>query len=183
MSGTKHKAITEFIFIGDKPTRKGLLIVPGTHRISVINKALKIYKLGFAQKIITTGGALNTSYQICESEFQKRHLIKKGVPENIIYSEKKSTNTKENAEFAFKIAKKFNLNTKRIILISKTYHARRMLMTYKKIFPYSKIEIVPTIDERNITSENWYKSKKKRDKVFEEIEKIGKYFQKGDLAI
>ena len=177
------KIITKFIFVGHKPTKKGLLIVPGTHRVNIISKAFEIYKLGLAENIITTGGVFKNNQPLCESEFQKKYLIEKCVSKDIIYSENKSTNTKENAEFALKIAKKLNLNTKRIILVSKTYHARRMLMTYKKVFPNSKIEIVPITDDRNITPENWYKSKKKRDKIFEEIEKIGKYFRKGDLAI
>ena len=56
-------------------------------------------------------------------------------------------------------------------------------MTFIPSFPDSEILIAPVVDDRNITKENWYKDKEKTDKVMEEVEKIGKYFLKGDLNI
>jgi uncharacterized SAM-binding protein YcdF (DUF218 family) len=176
------ESITNFIFISDKLSKSDLIIVPGTSRQSIIKKALEVYNKGLARYIITTGGILNDK-GISESEQQKQYLIDNGVPNNIILNESKSTNTKENAIYAKKELDINRIKYNKIILISKTYHARRILMTFTSAFPNSDIKIASVVDDRNITKDNWYKDKGKRDKVMEEVEKIGKYYLKGDLSI
>lgn len=177
------KDITNFIFLEIKPIKKGILIVPGTYRPQIVKKAYEVYSLKKAKFIITTGGVNQSDYDVCESEFQRDYLLKKGVPKEIIYFETKSTNTKENAVEALKIAKKHKLDKSHIILVSKTYHARRIYMTYRNVFVGSDISLVTVVDERKITKNNWYRDKKKKEKVMEEVEKIGKYFLRGDLSI
>lgn len=168
MFGNKIKTITDFIFIKHQLNQKGLLIIPGTHRESLVKKALKVYQKGFAKYIITTGGVKNKQ-GVTESQEQKNYLIKHKVLAKIIFSENKSTNTKENAVYAKKIIKRYKLDDRVLILIGKTYHARRLYMTFKKQFPNSDIRIIPTIDDRNITRNNWYKDKNKTRKVFEVV--------------
>ena len=176
------KAITDFIFISDKLSKSDVIVVPGTFRADIIKKALDIYKKGFSPYIITTGGVENEEGLI-ESKFQKQYLIDNGVPADVVFNETKSTNTKENAIYAKEELDKKGIKYDKIILVSKTYHARRLLMTFLPSFPMSDIKIVPVIDDRNITKDNWYKEREKIDKVMEEIEKIGEYFLKGDLSL
>lgn len=176
------RAITNFIFFTDKLEKADLIIVPGTYREQIVETAYEAFKKGLAKIIITTGAA-QEGYEKSEAEFQKEYLIKRGVPQNLIFTETKSANTKESAEFALKLIKKLKLKHNKIILVSKNYHARRILMTFKRFFPKSKILIFPTIDDRNITSRNWFKSTEKSKVVMGEVEKIGKYFIKGDLSL
>jgi len=177
------KDITNFIFLEIKPVKKGIVIIPGTYRPQIVKKAYEVYLSKKATFIITTGGISRPEYDVYESEYQRDYLVKKGVPKEIIYIETKSTNTKENAVEAMKIAKKHKLDTSHIILVSKTYHARRIYMTYRNVFVGSDISLVTAVDERKITKNNWYKNRMKKEKVMEEVEKIGKYFLKGDLSI
>jgi uncharacterized SAM-binding protein YcdF (DUF218 family) len=181
--GQGIKAITEFIFPEDKPKTKSVVIVLGTYRPEIPRKAFSLYKQGLAKLIITTGGVKKDEQDLCEAEFQKDYLVKKGVPQEIIFAENTSTNTKENAENTYELIKKNKISSKNIILVSKTYHARRLYMTFRKVFPQSNISLVTTTDERQITRSNWYKTKEKREKVMEEVEKIGKYYLQGDLEI
>lgn len=118
-----------------------------------------------------------------ESQFQKQYLIDNGVPKEYILNESKSTNTKENAIYAKEVLDKEKIKYRKIILISKAYHSRRILMTFKNTFPNCDIKIAPVVDDRNITKDNWYLDKEKTAKVMEEVQKIGKYFLKGDLSI
>lgn len=174
------KVITDFIFLSDKLSKSDLIIVPGTCRIDIVKKALQIYNQGYAPFIFTTGGVKDDK-GLAESEFQKQYLLDNGVPLDCIFNEIKSTNTKENAIYAKEELEKNYLPHQKIILISKTYHARRLLMTFIPSFPDSEILIAPVVDDRNITKDNWYNDKEKTDKVMEEVEKIGEYFLKGDL--
>lgn len=176
------ETISNFIFISDKLSTSDVIIVPGTFRDDIVKKALEIYKKGLALYIVTTGGAPNEQ-GITESEYQKQYLVENGVPEDKVLNESKSTNTKENTIYAKEELDKQKVKYNRIILVSKTYHARRILMTFIPSFPDSDIKIASVIDDRNITKNNWFKNEEKKDKVMEEVEKIGKYFLKGDLTL
>jgi uncharacterized SAM-binding protein YcdF (DUF218 family) len=176
------KAISDFIFVSDKLSKSDIIISPGTFRIDIIKKVLEIYEQGYAKYIITTGGVAN-EYGITESEFQKQYLIDNGVVPKVILNETKSTNTKENAIYAREKLDLSGIAFNKVILVSKTYHSRRILMTFLPSFSESEILVIPVVDDRNITVDNWYKDKKKTEKVLEEVEKIGKYFLKGDLSL
>lgn len=176
------KSITNFIFVENKIENSDIIIVPGTFRIEIISKALQVYKQGYAKYILTTGGALNEN-GVSESQFQKEYLIGSGVRKENVFNESKSTNTKENAVYAKKLLDMEKIDYGKIILISKTYHSRRILMTFKETFPKSDILIVPVVDDRNITKDNWFKDKEKSAKVMEEVQKIGEYYLKGDLSL
>ncbi|MGB9911303.1 MAG: YdcF family protein [Microgenomates group bacterium] len=174
--------ITNFIFVEDKPKKADLIIVPGTSMPQLHKKAVFLYKKGFAKKILFTGN-INPRISQKECDFGAEIAIKLGVlPKNIL-KEGNSTNTKENAVEAAKLIRKFKLPHKRILLVSKPYHARRLKMTFAQVFPHSELLIVPVVDERKITKNNWWKEKEKIAKVMEEVKKIGEYFLKGDLAL
>lgn len=176
------EAVTNFIFISDELFNADLMIVPGTFRDEIVKKAMEVYQKGLVKNIITTGGVTNDKGEI-ESEVQKQFLIDNGVPESIIFNETKSTNTKENAVYTKEELDKHGIKYDKIILVSKAYHSRRILMTFLPSFPNSEFMIAPAIDDRNVTKENWYKDKEKADMVMGEVEKIGKYFLKGDLSL
>lgn len=63
-----------------------------------LEKALSVYKEGFAPKIIVTGGQ-GADETMPEAKLMKRWLIERGVAQNVILEEDKSTNTYENLEF------------------------------------------------------------------------------------
>lgn len=179
---TTIKAITKFVFFEDNPQEADLIIVPGTRFKQLPEKACDLYKKGFASKILFAGGLNPKSGQI-ESKHAKGIALRMGVSKEDIVCENKSKNTKENAINSKKLVEKLKLKHKRVLLISKTYHARRLLMTFKKFFPESKFFVIPVEDKRKINKRNWWKSKKKARQVMEEVEKIGKYFLKEDLSI
>jgi len=176
------KAITNFIFVKDKPKRADLIIVPGSSQRQLPQKAIALYKKGFAPKILFTGG-FNPKIGKNECDFGKEIALRAGVSLRDILSENHSSNTKENAEEAAKIVKNYKIPCKRIILVSKPYHSRRLKMTFAKFFPQSELLIIPVVDERKINSKNWWKNKEKIDRVMEEIKKIGEYYLKGDLSL
>ncbi len=161
------KAITDFIFLEDVPVKADLIIVPGSSHPQLPKKAVQLYKKGYARKIVFTGG-FNPRINKKESDYGTEVAISLGVPEKDIFREGRSVNTKENAIKSSRIIKRHKLAYKKILLVCKPYHARRLKMTFAKFFSESQILLVPVIDRRNITKKNWGREGKKSDTVLEE---------------
>ncbi len=64
------------------------------------------------------------------------------------------------------------------MIVCKTFHARGVLLSYQYIFGNSvDLNIIPIVDERNITNDDWYLEQSNVDIVMGEVEKIWKYFK------
>lgn len=176
------RLISNLIFIEDEVAGADLMIVPGSSQLSVVKKAVGIYKKGLCKKIIFTG-SFNDKLLETESEWSRSYALKRGVCNGDIFCESKSTNTKENAVFARKLAKSHNLKLTTIIIPCKTYHAMRVKMTFRSEFPTSRLLIIPVVDQRQIIKSNWYRDVEKKQIVMKELEKIGCYFLKGDISL
>jgi len=176
------KAITSFVFVKDKMEKGDLIVVPGSSHYQLPKIATDLYRSNFATKIIFIGG-FNSKINKKEAIFGKEIAIKYGVVAKDIYTKTSSSNTKENSLEVLKIITKYKLRHQKILLVCKTYHARRARMTFNKLFPDKKIIIIPVKDKRNITAQNWWKSEEKINVVMNEIRKIGVYFLRGDLSI
>lgn len=179
---TAIKAITDFIFVKDLPVEADLIIVPGSSHPQLPKKAVSLYKKRFASRILFTGG-FNQKINQKESNFGKKIALRLNVPLKDIICEDQSSNTKENASKAARLVKRHHLICKKILLVCKPYHARRLEMTFSKFFPKSRLFLIPAKDERDITRRNWWRDEEKITKVMEEVGKISEYFQKGDLSL
>jgi uncharacterized SAM-binding protein YcdF (DUF218 family) len=178
----KIKQITNYIFLEAKPQKADLAFVFGTMHQEPIDLAYDLYKNNFISKIIVSGG-INKHIGGNEAKIISKELIKMGVKKEDIVLEDKSTNTLENVIFAKKVIdKKIGLNNiKKILVVVKSFHARRALMTLKKHFP-KHIKFIPVIynlDGFNKT--NWFKSEIGKEKVLSEYAKIKEYLKKGDI--
>ncbi|OGB75379.1 hypothetical protein A2810_02960 [candidate division Kazan bacterium RIFCSPHIGHO2_01_FULL_49_10] len=176
------RAITDFIFVDDQPQKVDLIIIPGTSHRQLADKAAELYRQGWASKVLCTGG-FNDKLNMVESAWAANILCEGGVSLADILQESNSTNTKENAITALALLEQGIWEFGRIILVSKPYHARRLLMTFRKVFSGASLLVVPVEDDRQITRDNWHADPKKTAKVMEEMGKISEYYAKGDLAL
>ncbi len=178
------ESITEFIFMEDQIEKADIILIPGSSRKELINRAVELYKAGYAKYILPSGGYNKKLLRYeTEYEFLREEAIKQGVPENVILKEDRASNTFENAKFSYEVCKNEEIEINKAILVCKNYHARRAYITYKINFP-PNIEIVvqPIIDSEHITRENWMSTDEKRKRVLSEVAKIGKYFE-NDISI
>lgn len=171
--------ITDFIFLENKLSKADVILVAGGSKPQLMERAVEIFKQGFSSYILPSGGN-NTKLSEWKTEwdFLKNIAISLGVPEKAILKENKAKHTFDNANFSWKVLKENNLKIKKVILVCKSYHSRRALLTYQTVFKDIEFIISPIIDDKDITRYNWFLDQNKIDVVMLEVEKIGKYFGK-----
>ena len=119
------------------------------------DKALILYRQGFINKILCTGGIFQKGQQIPIANLMKNFLIEKGVPQNEIFTETKSVETVENIKFSFSLLKQRNFfknlkNTEqlRLVLISEPNHLRRIkIIAHAYLAKYRIDAVVPLLVE------------------------------------
>lgn len=181
-----NKAISQFLFIKNEPTKCDLIFVLGSEYFPKMDIAIKLYKQGYAPKIFISGGAYQGKDRATSESFEfAQYAINKGVPKGDIILEEESTNTKENFTHSKSIiSRKLGWkNVKKVTFICHAFHARRVLMTATKHWPSSlKYYFAPVIDQRNIGPNNWWKSDIAKQRIYGELERIGKYAIQGDIC-
>jgi uncharacterized SAM-binding protein YcdF (DUF218 family) len=93
-----------------------------------INHAITLYKDGFVDYIILTGGFGEGSYK-SDSQVAKEYALSQGVPEERILIEEKSTITEENLEFSKEVMEENDLET--AIIVSDPLHMKRSMLMAK----------------------------------------------------
>lgn len=88
-----------------------------------IEAAYEYHKKYPTVTIIASGGQGNDE-DISEAECIRRELVKTGVPETLIMTENKSTNTYENIEFSLKYLEAANLEPK-VAIVTDGFHQHR----------------------------------------------------------
>lgn len=74
-----------------------------------------------------------------------------------ILKENRATNTFENALFSRHVIQSQKLKVNLAMLVCKTYHVRRALLTYQYVFGDNiKLFVIPVEDTCNINKNNWY---------------------------
>ena len=168
------KAVSDFIFVSDELTKADVIIIPGSSRTELAQRAAELLEQGYAEYVIVSG-ADNKKLKESEAEFLYDQLVKMGIDPARIIKENRATNTYENAFLCLSKCKELKIDTDKMIIVCKNYHSRRVKLTFESVFKGSKIMIAPVCDSTGITSFNWYTSEQKRRIVFGEVEKIGRY--------
>lgn len=110
--------------------------------------------------------------------YLKSLAISLGVPAEHIICEEKAGHTFENAEFSSSMLIDMGIVPKKIILVCKSYHSRRALISYQCVFPKDTAFLVSSITDKNgLNQQNWASRQEYVDKVMSEVEKISKYFK------
>lgn len=172
------KFITDFIFVENNITPCDAILVPGGSRPQLAEKAAELYRKGMAKYILFSGQANpKIPEYLSEAEYLKSVAVGLGVPADSIICENEASNTFENAKFSLKLLEEMNLNIDKTILVCKTFHSRRALLTYQYVFPKTTEFLVASIeDSRGLNKENWTTNDTFIKIVMTEVEKIGKYF-------
>lgn len=115
-----------------------------------LDTTLEYHSINPKAKIIVTGGQ-GSNEPMSEAEAMKRYLVEKGVSEELIYKEDKSTSTNENFENSKKILEKMFDDDYTACIITNSFHAYRSrclaklngmsLTTYNAPTPYISMPV------------------------------------------
>lgn len=90
-----------------------------------LDYGLTLYQSGAFSHFVVSGGLDQPDYKYTEAEGMKRYLVEKGVPENAIALEDKSTSTYENLLFSKSVMQQKGWST--AVVITHDFHGRRAL--------------------------------------------------------
>lgn len=107
-----------------------IVAVSGGNTLARAERAVDLYKKGWAPKVIFSGAAADPT-TASNAEMMRRYAIKRGVPEAALVVEGGSRNTKENAANSSKLLR--SLGAQRAILVSSPYHLHRVKSNFEKI--------------------------------------------------
>ncbi len=125
-----------------------------------VNRAVELYKSGYADKLIFSSGYV---YVFQEPEVMKALAVSLGIPPEAILLETKAVNTRQNALYTAKILKENGW--KRILLVSSPYHMRRALLSFAKTAPELEVVAAPV-------EESYYYSRRRPGMTLSQIEGI-----------
>ena len=188
------RAITNFLFIEDdfkKLNYSDLVIILCNNNINGIAKKVDdLFKNSIIndKSLIIISGNHGVLDEFDEKEciLVQNVLVKKyGYDKNMFVLEENATNIYENLYFSKKIVKNIN-KYNNILIIGAAFALRRIKLCASGMdYPLEKIQFVGTVntEKRNCGKDNWWKTEAARIRVYQELERIGKYLVKGDLNI
>lgn len=144
-------------------------------------KAVDLYKAGWAERIIFSGGIVDYEYGSYPFKDVLPHIINKGVPEEAIIHEDTSQNTKEQAVEVMRIAQSYKWQ--RLILVATHDHQYRAYLTFLKV----SLELNDRIILYNAPVRNlkWFEDTgwgTRFSRLEKEFVRIEKYYDQGHLA-
>jgi uncharacterized SAM-binding protein YcdF (DUF218 family) len=118
------------------------------------DKALMLYKLGYIDAILCTGGVFQKGQRMPIANVMEKYLMERSIPKSDILTETESVETTENVIFSFSVLKQRNIlkNLKdpeqlRLVFISEPHHLRRIEITAHAYLTKHKIAFVPLLFE------------------------------------
>ena len=177
------KAVTDYLLVETSLRKADLIFVFGNHsRTPLAQQAAKLYKKGFAKKIVVSGGVYG-DHPLKEADDIAQQLIKAGIPKEDILIEDKAQNTGENVIYSKQLVEeKIGLDkVSSVIAIGNIIAARRFLMTLERHWPGLDLVSAP-VNMHDVPKEKWYTVEKFKQQVLTEYKKIPDYFRQGFLA-
>lgn len=145
-------------FLGPKDTPQKadvIIAISGGDTLARTEKAVELYKDGWAKEIVFSGAALDPGSP-SNASVMKDIAQSLGVPSNTIIIEEQGIDTESNASQSQSIIKKRDL--KNIILVTSSYHQRRAYIEFHDKFG-EKINIINVpAEDKNWDSRFWWLS-------------------------
>ncbi len=110
-------------------TAGAIVAISGGDTLSRANEAIKLYKNGWAEKLIFSGAAQDKSGP-SNAEVMRHAALDAGVPVQAIITENQGETTKQNAENTQDIFEQNGI--KSVILVTSGYHQRRASLEFNK---------------------------------------------------
>lgn len=107
-----------------------IVAISGGNTAERAEEAIELYKLGWADKLIFSGAAKDTSGP-SNAEVMRAQALAAGVPSNAIIIESFSRTTKQNATKTQSVFEKYDITN--VILVTSPYHQRRASLEFHAV--------------------------------------------------
>lgn len=138
------KKIWDYHRLNHQVKKADCILVLGSHDPRVAERGTDLFLDGYAPFMVFSGGYGTLTRHLFnkpEADLFAEIALKRGVPEENILIENKSTNTGENFKFTEKLLKTCGLDFNSFIVVQKPYMERRTYATVKKLWPEKEIII------------------------------------------
>lgn len=158
----------------DPLEKADLIFVFGGKGAGRAKEAAKLYKEGWASKILFTGkqASYMPDVKISEAEYYAQVAQEEGVPLKDIILEKEAKNTPENVVNSVKILKSMNWLPAKIITIQTKFQTRRAYHTFKAASDWNPKLIRHPVQVSSFGREDYFKDKNGWSYVFFEYIKL-----------
>lgn len=136
------KILWNFHHMGHNLEQSDCILVLGSHDLRVADRGAALFMEGWSPYLILSGGLGNLTkdmWKESEADQFARIARNRGVPEECILVENRSTNTGENILFTQQLLLAKNLHPRSFIVVQKPYMERRSLATFKIHWPEKKL--------------------------------------------
>jgi len=146
----------------DKPEKADLIFVFGTKQTFRIEKAVDLYKKGYASRILVSGRSplYENENAVSEAEAFAQFAIKHGVAKNDVIVEKESITIPDNVKRSLNLLEKENIPHNSIILVNSTFSQRRGWVHFSKMSKVGTKLVRVNVDRVSDTfsRDGWYKN-------------------------
>ncbi|MFA5047754.1 MAG: YdcF family protein [Patescibacteria group bacterium] len=164
----------DYLAQSDQLEKADLIFVFGGAKLNRVRGAVRLYKEGYADKIMFSGqkASYMPDVELSEAEYYEQEAIKLGVPKEAIILETRAKNTPENVLYSADVLKAKNFLPKTIILVSSQYHMRRGYLTFKAVADWHPKLIKYSVAMDLCNRDDFYKIKEGWSYLFYEYIKI-----------
>ncbi|MBU0502242.1 MAG: YdcF family protein [bacterium] len=153
-----------------------IVVLSGDSNGERVAEGVKLYKEGYAKKILMVGGSL--AWKLSSAEWMKKQALELGVPASVVFLEGKSKSTGENALFALPILKKHGVSS--ILLVTSPYHTKRAGRVFRKVLAPEGITVITRAARESIFKPlSWWQDHEMSQLVVNEYLASFYYFLKG----
>lgn len=180
------KIIWDYMHMNMELEKADCIVGFGNYNDDIALRATELYKMGYAPKILFTGGLGRNTRDLwtqTEAERFADIAMKAGVPEADIIIENQAANTAENIIFTREKFESLNMKVRRFIGVHKPFMERRIFAALKVYWP--DMDVIITSPQLSITEyiENSVKQgldeKTVIDVIVGDFQRIDVYAKKG----
>jgi uncharacterized SAM-binding protein YcdF (DUF218 family) len=152
------KIIWDYHHVNHTLTKADCILTLGSHDTRVAERAAELYHQGWAPLLVFAGGLGRLTegmWSEPEADLFARIAIEKGVPQQAILVENRSTNTGENIRLVQQLLKEKGLDPQIFIVVQKPYMERRSYATFAQNWPGKQLVVTsPQISFEAYSTDN-----------------------------
>lgn len=171
--------MVNFLIVRTPLKTSDIIVILGGWRKDRVLYAIKLYKKGYAEKLLFTGGEIELPglNNVTWANLAKREAVSSGIPEETILLEERPTSTYEDAKYVREDMLKMNFHS--AIIVSNPTHMRRVAFIFHRLFENDKILLVLSpVEDGWFKKERWWTREEELVEVFNEYVKLILYYFK-----